>query len=230
MSHEFITLTKKAKDITGQRFGRLTALGPVGRDKGSGMIWFCQCDCGNTTTVVQGRLCANRTKSCGCLMKITSKQENGRISATHGMARTPLYNTWKQMIQRCSNPKNSGYANYGGRGIATCAEWRESFESFRDHVTQLPNCGKDGYSLDRINNGKNYEPGNVKWSTPTEQLRNTRVNILLTHNNKTQCVTAWAEELGINKNTLWDRLYRGWSTERALSILPRPINKTGNRR
>jgi len=75
------------------------------------------------------------------------------------------------MIQRCTNPKNRWYKNYGGRGITVCKEWRYSFSQFLEDVGLRPS---PELSLDRIHNDRNYELGNVRWATSLEQNNNQR--------------------------------------------------------
>lgn len=87
---------------------------------------------------------------------------------THGLSRSPEYSVWSSMWQRCSNPKNEHYDRYGGRGIEVCARW-EQFENFLSDIGLRPS---PAHSIDRIDNNKNYEPGNVRWATDTEQNRN----------------------------------------------------------
>lgn len=129
------------------------------------------------------------------------------------------------MNQRCSNPADSGYYNYGARGIGVCAEWKNSFATFYDHVKNLPHYGEEGYSLDRIDNEDDYKPGNVRWATRTEQNRNSRHAKSITFQGRTQCLEAWGKELGIKPATLQARLFSyGWSVERALTT---PAQKWG---
>lgn len=213
MCPKFITLTKRAKDITGQRFGRWVALGPIGRSPDNAIVWLCLCDCGRTVSVYGDSLRKGKSRSCGCL----GKEKQATRQTTHGMSDSPLYFAWANMIQRCINPKNASYSNYGERGIGVCGEWQNSFESFCGHVAHLPNFGIKGYSLDRIDNSGNYEPGNVQWSSISEQNRNTRQTHLITYHGKTQCMRAWAKELAMNENTLKNRLRKGWDIERALT-------------
>lgn len=223
MPHQFITLSKNAKNITGQRFGRLFALGPVGKRARGGLIWLCRCDCGKEVRVGQGSLANGTTRSCGCLKNDASRERLRKKPInppSHGMATTPLYNIWKHILQRCLNPNSPQFYLYGARGIGVHSEWQHDFVAFHSHVTQLPDYKRAGYSLDRINNNGDYEPGNVRWATSKQQLRNTRLNVNLTFGGKTQCVAAWSEEIGVSKNTLHDRLRRGWSVERTLSVVP----------
>jgi len=117
------------------------------------------------------------------------------------------------MVQRCHNPKDKGYPNYGKRGIVVCEKWKR-FEGFYADMGLRPDPGS---SLDRIDNNGNYEPGNVRWATWSEQQNNKRVNVLLTFNNKTQNLTQWALEMSINPQTLRNRIGRlGWDIPDAL--------------
>lgn len=209
---QFITLSKRAINISGDRFGRLVAIGPVGRSPKSGIQWLCRCDCGKTTIVVSPSLRTGRTKSCGCIQK----EFPSRGNTTHGMSRQPLYQVWYSIIRRCTNPDDKRYPYYGGRGITICEEWRHGFKAFHDYVSQLPHCGEKGYSLDRINAG--YSPGNVRFSTSKEQSRNKRNNRMITHDGLTMCLTDWATRIQVPYGTLYDRLYvQGWDAERALT-------------
>ena len=118
------------------------------------------------------------------------------------------------MVERCCNPSCACYERYGGRGIKVHPAWRESFQQFYDDVGPRPSAA---YSLDRIDNNGNYEPGNVRWATVTEQQNNMRSNRILDHNGKSQTVTQWARELGLQATTLSTRLRRGWTVERAIA-------------
>jgi len=142
---------------------------------------------------------------------------------THGMSRTPTYYVWATMKARCSNPNNDNYHRYGGRGISVCESWANSFEQFLADMGERP----DGLSIDRIDVNGDYEPSNCRWATATEQMRNTSVNRLITHNGQTKTLVEWAEASGISVQTLHSRLGRwGWSFEDAIS---KPINSTKGR-
>lgn len=140
------------------------------------------------------------------------------MKKSHGMRSHPLYGRWTAILARCTNPKVKSYYVYGGRGISICEEWRHDFQAFYDHVSQLSHYGEKGYTLDRIDNNRNYEPGNMRFVTRTGQNRNKRNNLLITYNGKTQCLSAWAGELNINRVTLSDRIRKGWSIEQALTM------------
>jgi len=140
---------------------------------------------------------------------MTFAKKHGK--AGHGI---PEYEAWKSMIQRCHNPTHKAFARYGGRGIVVCAEWRRNFVAFLDHVGCRPS---DRYTLDRFpdNNG-NYEPGNVRWATRTQQACNTRSNRIIEWRGRRLCVAQWERELGLSENTLYMRLRAGMSLERAM--------------
>lgn len=144
------------------------------------------------------------------------RRSNGQWAPIHGGAGTATYRSWNSMIERCFNPRHHAYARYGGKGITVCAEWRDSFEAFLRDVGQRP----DGMTLDRIDNTRGYEPGNVRWADWVTQQRNRSDTHHLTHEGRTQCITAWASEIGMSPQALRRRLNAGWSLERAL-VTPR---------
>lgn len=153
------------KDITGLQFGRWTALGIQGRRKRSTM-WLCRCDCGTERAVSSGQLIAGRSQSCGCLAR-----EKSRLRVqTHGLSSSRIFWIWNTMLQRCYNPKNKKFKDYGGRGIGVCTEWRTNFVVFYNYMGHAP----PGMSLDRINNDGDYEPGNVRWASKKDQSNNRR--------------------------------------------------------
>ena len=116
------------------------------------------------------------------------------------------FTTWAMMLNRCKNVNAPNYYRYGGRGITVCKRW-EKFTNFLEDMGPKPK----GYSLDRINNNGPYSESNCHWIPKALQQRNMRTNVILTFNGKTQCLTAWANELGLNVGTVFTRYYAGKS-------------------
>jgi hypothetical protein len=166
-------------DLAGHRCGRLLVTDQFkrvrrGSKRGDRILyWHAQCDCGRSAWIRHASLTGETTKSCGCISK-----ENP-AHRTHGHTRNEpggrkimgaTYVCWKSMHARCSNPKQRAYAYYGGRGISVCERWN-SFENFLADMGERPN---PHLSIDRVNNDGNYEPGNCRWATASEQARNKR--------------------------------------------------------
>ena len=199
-------------DLSQQRFGRLIVIKQHGRNNDKRILWLCICDCGNHI-VVNGKLLKNGdTKSCGCLRK--------QIMTKHGYSKTKIYRIWQQMIQRCTNSSNKAYKDYGARNISVCSRWLV-FDNFLKDMGEQP----VNQSLDRIDNNRGYTKCNCRWTTPKHQAQNRRDTYLVTHNSRTQCLTAWAEETGINRNTLQYRLDNGWSVKKAIEQRTRKYKK-----
>lgn len=135
-------------------------------------MWTCRCDCGVVKDISYASLSYGSSRSCGCLRDELAKVQ----PITHGHAKRgnlhPLYKVWAAMIRRCENSNDHHYHCYGGRGIKVCGRWRNSFENFLADVGERPS---KKYSLDRYpNNDGDYEPGNVRWATSSEQAYNRR--------------------------------------------------------
>lgn len=203
----------KLVDLTGQKFGRLKVLERA-PGQGRNAAWVCICDCGNRCTVLACNLRAGKTKSCGCF-GLECKAENNRIHG--GSHRSRLYRIWKAMKWRC-NPKSPDYKHYGARGITVCKEWEHSFEAFRDWA--MAHGYAENLTIDRINNDKGYSPDNCRWITQGKQNLNKRNNHTVTYQGRTQTLSQWAKEFGLNSSTLHRRLKEGWPVEKALTTPP----------
>jgi hypothetical protein len=156
---------KKIIVNSGDRFGKLIVI-KESLTVNKRRRFYCLCDCGNYVTTQLDSLRTNRTKSCGCW----NVDINTLVHTSHGKSFSKLYRIWAGMIQRCTNPNNSKYKDYGGRGIRVCDEWM-NFESFYEWAV----VGyKHPLTIDRINNELGYTPLNCKWSTRKEQCNNRR--------------------------------------------------------
>lgn len=194
--------------LPGKRFGRLIVTEIV-----DGNARKCLCDCGVEAVVLRCNLMTGNTQSCGCFRKEVETTVSLKHGQTRGKKWSPTYTVYHGMLQRCLNPKNPRWVDYGGRGITVCREWTESFETFLADMGERP----DGLSIERIDNAGPYCKDNCVWANITRQARNRRNNRPLTYNGKTQTIAEWAEETAIPYFTLHVRLRRGWSVERTLS-------------
>lgn len=204
----------KIKDISGQKFGRLTAIEFIRLNEHRDAEWLFQCDCGNECIVVAYRVNKGHTQSCGCL-----KREKASLAkTTHGFSKTRIYSIWLDMRRRCSDKKRKDWINYGGRGITVCNEWQNDFNSFYGWATG--NGYNDNLSIDRKDNDSGYSPDNCQWVTKKHQNNNTRANRQLTAFGETKNLQQWADEYGIGHATILFRIKSGWSAEDAVSIPP----------
>lgn len=202
----------KYKDISGQKFGRLTALHRLHNTKGK-TKWLCVCDCGNIKEIMLTHLCSGATKSCGCYNKEQCKTKFTK----HGKRYSRLWNIWEHIKQRCYNINNKDFNNYGARGIAVCDEWRDNFQAFYNWT--INNGYKDNLTIDRINVNGNYEPNNCRWIPNEKQARNRRNNKNFTYCGEKHCLSEWCEILNLKRSTVSNRInVLGWSIEKALEL------------
>lgn len=198
-------------DLSGFVFGAWEVIERAA-NKGTRTAWTCQCACGVVSAVAAVHLIGGKSASCGC-----SKKKSGRDHPNyrHGGSGSRLYQTWASMIQRCTNPHHKSFDRYGGRGVTICQEWRDSFEAFAVHVGEPPSMD---HSIDRIENSRGYEPGNVRWATPTTQSRNRRGRHMVTVGGESMPLSAAVERFGngLKYSTVHARLKVGRSIDEAL--------------
>lgn len=211
-------LRTNAKDISGNRYGKLTAIKPVSRHP---IKWECKCDCGGVRITTSKSLTYGTAKSCGCLSSEHGKKL-ARLSITHGLSNSSIYRRWCGIIQRCTNPNNSSYYRYGGRGITVSDEWL-SFERFVSDMGQPP---FPTATIERKHNDLGYSKSNCVWATPKQQSRNTRNNHLLVFRGVSKPLVVWTEELNLNYDTVKQRLNKlGWTAEKALTTPTSHVTK-----
>jgi hypothetical protein len=203
----------RVRDLTGMRFGKLVAQTHESRTYGKNKrskcwYWWCLCDCGTPKAVAAGHLSAGRVNSCGC-----NRVKHGRYRAGAGSTTHSAYSSWFSMMNRCTDVNHVAYHRYGGRGIKVCDRWLD-FWSFVEDMGERPS---ESHSIDRINNDGNYEPGNCRWATKTEQASNTSINRYVSDGDRKVTVTERARELGMSQNAVRMRLEGGWSEEEASS-------------
>lgn len=193
----------------GQKFGELTV---VRRDDGS-TRWLCACSCGKSTSVAAAKLKSGHTKSCGHLLYV------GRPK-THGDTESREYRIWTDMLQRCFNPKRRFYSRYGGRGITVCDRWRNDYAAFLADMGRTP---FPDAQIDRTNNDGDYEPGNCRWVSRTENMRNRGNARFVEYGGRRLRLFEWSEELGVPTRLLQVRFHRGWTDEEIITGVRAPV-------
>lgn len=159
-------------DLSGQKFGKLKVIARSFRQSNAGALWDCLCQCGNKVVANSLKLRRFTTISCGCHRRAACIKANTK----HGMVnKSRTYRTWKEMRQRCLNPKSDKWRWYGGRGIKICDRW-DLFENFLSDMGERP----EGMTIDRIDNNGYYSPGNCRWTSHLNQTRKQSKNKLST--------------------------------------------------
>lgn len=209
-------------DLVGKRFGRLIVIEECLNRKDGQILWKCKCDCGNYKSVRGNALKIGATTSCGCLQReLTSKRFRKYETGSK-----KLRDVFSEIKQRCLNPKCPDYYLYGGRGINICGDWLSDGGVQLFINWSLDNGYREGLSIDRINNDKDYSPDNCRWVNNSVQGRNKRTNHMITYKNKTLCMMEWAEITGIPYHTLKRRINKyGWSIEKALETPVRDMKR-----
>lgn len=180
-------------DLTGRRLGRYEVICRASNSPTGLTRWTCLCDCGKAKVVVGSPLRNGLVVSCVCHAR--------SIHTKHGMSRSSEYLIFAHMHKRCGDPRESGYADYGGRGIRVCDRWSK-FEKFLADMGRKPSSR---HSIDRIDNDGDYCPENCRWATPKEQVRNRKCTIFIEHRGSTKTLQEWADDLGIDYEALYWR-------------------------
>lgn len=193
------------KDISGKKYGKLTAIKIAGKNSKNIIQWLWKCDCGTEKIMIAASIKAGKVVSCGCY-----NREHCYRKVVHGMWGTVEYKSWLSMRKRVLG-KEKRYSEYKKLGIDEI--WKNSFQEFYNHIKKAPT---DKHTVDRIDNNKGYYPGNVRWATRKEQNRNYSQNKLIEYRGEIKSVTDWAEELGKDRHLIYNRLKRGLSPQEAI--------------
>ena len=197
----------RGKDLIGQKFGRLTVIGKVPKEKRKNpqYAWMCKCDCGNEVISTANKLTHSIQVSCGCQKAERISNLNRKYKNTN----KHLYSVYKAMINRCVDEKDPSYKNYGGRGITVCDEWLNDFDAFSEwallngYVMDAP---QGQYTLDRVDNNKNYSPDNCRWVAMSVQQNNKRTCRYIEYCGETHTIAEWARIFGYKYNYLYNHL------------------------
>lgn len=208
-------MSKRIDVKPGDRFGKIVCITELDSVKGM-RRWSMQCDCGSVFDALQKSFTSGgKMASCGC-----ARYENYK---SHGMSESKEYRAWVNMKTRCYDSRIPNYDRWGGRGIKVCDRWVNSFEAFYSDIGPAPDGNS---SVDRIDNNGDYEPGNCRWATQQEQMRNTSTNRLVVIGGRRMPLSEAAEKAPVKYNTVIYRLKRGWSLDDALSLPPQKRTKT----
>lgn len=205
-------------ELKGKRFGMLTLLYRVGKNRWGDPIFKFKCDCGNEKDILYGSVRRGKTVSCGCY-NMTKNINISPTTKTHGEAGTPDYMIWASIKSRCYCETNKDYNNYGARGIKVCDRWKESYENF---IKDMGHRQSFDYSIEREDVNGDYCPENCYWLLKSLQAKNRRNNTELEYKGKVKILQEWADEVGIKPSTISKRINNyGWSIEEALTINPK---------
>lgn len=202
-------------DLTGQRFGRWTVVGREPNRVGSSghikVMWLCKCDCGATRCVDSGSLRSGKSQSCGCYKADVTTDRNRKWQHTD----CRLHGIWNNMIDRCYRPSCAAYKNYGGRGIAVCDLWKDSFDEFYEWAHG--HGYQPGLTIDRRDVNGSYSPENCQWVDRKAQANNRTNNLWIEFNGQRRTAQQWAEQTGLQAQLIAQRIQSGWSIEDALA-------------
>lgn len=195
----------------GTQFTRWTVIGPRTRDHRGASQYLCHCTCGTERVVLHESLVRGKSQSCGCLAQETLIA----CRLTHNLSHTLEYHIWLAIRKRCKNASQSGYKDYGGRGIYVCERWEASFEGFIADMGFKPETNSQ---IDRIDNDGPYSPENCRWVSQKVNSRNKRTTRFLKAFGETKSLPEWAEDprCVVSADAFHARIYRKWDVETAL--------------
>lgn len=206
---------KNINHLLNQSFGYLTIVKDLGLVEFNGYhkrMVIAKCKCGNIKQFILSAIINEMSTSCGCRQVEVLKERNFK----HGLRRHPLNSVWKGIKGRCYNEKSTQYKDYGGCGITMCDEWKNDFQAF--YVWAIANGWEKGLDIDRRENDGIYEPNNCRFVTRKINNSNKRTNKLLEFNGLTKSLCEWAEQYGLQRKLLHQRIFiYKWSIERALT-------------
>jgi hypothetical protein len=204
-------------NLTGQTFGKWTVEGADEASLGRKLRWICRCECGATSRVSGWALRHGESTQCfGCANRTRGSKGSKNGNFSHGLSETPTHLVWLGIRKRCYTPTFEHYRYYGGRGIRMCDRWlgERGFENFLADMGERP----PGMEIDRINNDGNYEPGNCRWATRAEQLRNRSDTRWVVFHGERMPLQDVADSTGVKQQTLWNRLARGIDIDTAVAM------------
>lgn len=198
----------KIGEIVPEKRGRLTPIGVPFMRKEMPFV-VCVCDCGKVAVASLWHMKSGHAASCGCY------HEERRVEAktTHGKCRTPEHSAWAAMKQRCTDRNCSSFHRYGGRGIAVCDEWINSFDAFLLDMGPRPSAR---HSLDRKDNNLGYSKDNCRWATHPEQCSNRSTSVVLEFYGKRMSITEWSAISQVPASAVYSRISRGWPPKVAM--------------
>lgn len=201
---------------SGNRYGRLTLTGKTYLNLKSRRLFEVICDCGKIKWLTISSLISGCATSCGCrnievLIERSTKHGMAKRNAVH-----PVHKLWADMHQRCTNPNNPAFKNYGARGIFICEEWND-FTKF--YKWCIENGWEKGLEIDRKDNNKGYSPDNCWFTTRVFQSRNRRSNIMVTAFGETKCAFDWFKSglCTVSFQTLLNRIKKGFNSELSIT-------------
>lgn len=211
----------KLIDMVGFRAGKLTVIERAGSAKGQS-VWLCKCDCGKMVRKYGAQLRKMQGLSCGCDTKQKLRNNAYRTIAKtkHGDSFARLYFVWCDMRNRCNNPKDISYHNYGAIGVTVCDEWQTDYSAFKKWAIENgydSTAPRGKCTLDRIDTSKGYSPDNCRWADMRTQSNNRRNSYTITYNGATHTAKEWADIIGIPAGVIYARRKYGWPADEILS-------------